>query len=260
MRLTRFETVDSERPLVGALVDSEVVEFEQRLSVNDLLALTELPEPGGAWYPLDAVTLLAPVVPRCVFGVGLNYRAHIEESGKEAPVEPEIFCKGPNTVAATRAPISRRGSDQLDYEGELAVVIGAGGRVAGYAVGNDVSARDWQWGDGQWWRAKGSDGFCPLGPWITTVDEALAPDAMRLRTWVNGDPRQDTSVGDLLFDVDEIVEWILAAVALRPGDVVLTGTPSGVGAAMDPQVWLRPGDVVRVEIDGLGAIENEVVA
>jgi 2-keto-4-pentenoate hydratase/2-oxohepta-3-ene-1,7-dioic acid hydratase in catechol pathway len=260
MRLARFETVSSDGPKVGAIVGPEVAEFEPGLSATELLSAADRPQPRGARHALESVTLLAPVEPRCVFGVGLNYRTHIEESGKETPAEPEIFRKGANTVAATRAPIARRGTDQLDYEGELAVVIGAGGGIAGYAIGNDVSARDWQWGDGQWWRAKGSDGFCPLGPWITTVDEALAPDAMRLRTWVNGKPRQDAGVGDLLFDVEEIVEWISAAVALAPGDVILTGTPSGVGAAMDPQVWLQPGDVVRVEIDGLGAIENEIVA
>jgi len=260
MRLARFETTDSEGPRFGAVVDAEVVEFEPGVSVGALLSSTERPEPTGPRRPLESVTLLAPVVPRCVFGVGLNYRAHIEESNKETPAVPEIFTKGPNTISATGAPIARRAAARLDYEGELAIVIGAGGKVGGYAVANDVSARDWQWGDGQWWRAKGSDGFGPLGPWVTTVDEAPEPAMMRLRTRVNDEPRQDTSVGDLLFDVAEIVDWIAAAVTLEPGDVILSGTPSGVGAAMDPQVWLEPGDVVRVEIDGLGAIENEVVA
>lgn len=260
MRLIRFETTDSEGPQVGSVVDDEVVEFAPGTSVNELLAGGGPPDATGTRRPLESVTLLAPVVPRCVYGVGLNYKAHIEESKKEPPAEPEIFNKGANTVRPTGAPIPRRGARELDYEGELAVVIGAGGKVGGYAVGNDVSVREWQWADGQWWRAKGSDGFCPLGPWITTVDEAPDPATMRLRTWVNGEPRQDTGVGDLLFGIDEILAWISAAVALAPGDVILTGTPSGVGAAMDPQVWLVPGDVVRVEIDALGTIENEVVA
>lgn len=260
MRFARFETASSEQPLVGALEGGELVEYQAGVSVNELLSTADRPQPTGARHPLGSVTLLAPVMPRCVFGVGLNYRAHIEESKKEAPAVPEIFNKGANTVSPTKAPIARRGATQLDYEGELAVVIGVGGAVAGYAVGNDVSVREWQWGDGQWWRAKGSDGFCPLGPWVTTVDEAPEPAAMRLRTWVNGEPRQDTSVGDLLFDVEEIVDWISSAVTLEPGDVILSGTPSGVGAAMEPQVWLEPGDVIRVEISELGAIENEVVA
>ena len=151
-------------------------------------------------------------------------------------------------------PVVRR----LDYEGELAVVMGAGGRVAGYAVADDVTARDLQRREPQWTRAKGADGFCPYGPWITTADEVPDPHALRLRTWVNGDLRQDSSTSDLIFTVPELVDFISETCTLEPGDLILTGTPSGVGFAMDPPAFLAGGDVVRIEIEGLGSIEHPI--
>jgi 2-keto-4-pentenoate hydratase/2-oxohepta-3-ene-1,7-dioic acid hydratase in catechol pathway len=147
---------------------------------------------------------------------------------------------------------------RLDYEGELAVVIGAEGSVAGYAVADDVTGRDLQSREPQWTRAKGADGFCPWGPWITTDDELGDPHALGVRTWVNGELRQDSSTSDLIFDVPAIVQFISEAITLEPGDLILTGTPSGVGAYMDPPRFLASGDVVRVEIDRLGAIEHAI--
>jgi 2-keto-4-pentenoate hydratase/2-oxohepta-3-ene-1,7-dioic acid hydratase in catechol pathway len=151
-------------------------------------------------------------------------------------------------------PVVRR----LDYEGELAVVMGAGGAVAGYAVADDVSARDLQKREPQWTRAKGADGFCPYGPWITTADAVGDPHALRLRTQVNGELRQDASTSDLIFGVPEIVAFLSETCTLEPGDLILTGTPSGVGAFMDPPRFLQSGDVVRIEIQSLGAIEHAV--
>jgi 2-keto-4-pentenoate hydratase/2-oxohepta-3-ene-1,7-dioic acid hydratase in catechol pathway len=151
-------------------------------------------------------------------------------------------------------PVIRR----LDYEGELAVVMGADGAVAGYAVADDVSARDRQRAEPQWTRAKGFDHSCPYGPWITTADEVADPHALRLRTWVNGELRQDSSTADLIFDVPAIVAFLSEAITLEPGDLILTGTPSGVGQALDPPQFLGSGDRVRIEIDGLGAIEHSV--
>ncbi len=178
----------------------------------------------------------------------------------EPPEFPIVFTMSPSSATDPGGPVVcpsvvRR----LDYEGELAIVMGADGEVAGYAVADDVSARDLQRREPQWTRAKGFDTACPFGPWVTTADEIPDPGALRLRTWVNGDLRQDTRTSDLLFDVPTLVAFLRETNTLQPGDLILTGTPSGVGAAMDPRVFLADGDVVRIEIDGLGAIEHPVV-
>ena len=147
---------------------------------------------------------------------------------------------------------------RLDYEGELRVAIGAGGRIAGYAIADDVSARDLQKREPQWARAKGADGFCPYGPWITTPDELPDAGDLRLRTWVNGELRQDSRTADLIFKPQQLVDFIGETCTLRPGDLILTGTPSGVGMGFDPPRFLAPGDVVRIEIERLGAIEHAI--
>jgi acylpyruvate hydrolase len=170
-----------------------------------------------------------------------------------------VFMKLPSSSAPPNAPVRcpvvvRR----LDYEGELAVVMGAGGRVAGYAVADDLSARDLQGREPQWTRAKGADGFCPYGPWITTAEEVPDPQDLGLRTWVNGELRQDSSTSNLIFGVPELVAFIGETCTLYPGDLILTGTPSGVGLAQDPPAFLSSGDVVRIEIEGLGAIEHGI--
>jgi acylpyruvate hydrolase len=149
---------------------------------------------------------------------------------------------------------------RLDYEGELAVVLGAGNAIAGYAVADDVSARDLQGREPQWTRAKGADGFCPWGPWITTADEVPDPQRLHLRTWVNGELRQDSSTEQLIFGPRQVVDFIAETCTLEPGDLILTGTPPGVGMAMDPKRFLEEGDVIRIEIEGLGTIEHPVGA
>ena len=147
---------------------------------------------------------------------------------------------------------------RLDYEGELAVVMGAGGAIAGYAVADDLSARDLQKREPQWTRAKGFDGSCPFGPWVTTADEVAEPGDLALRTWVNGELRQDSRTSDLIFSIPELVAFLRETITLEPGDLILTGTPSGVGQYLDPPQFLAGGDVVRIEIEGLGAIEHAV--
>jgi 2-keto-4-pentenoate hydratase/2-oxohepta-3-ene-1,7-dioic acid hydratase in catechol pathway len=147
---------------------------------------------------------------------------------------------------------------RLDYEGELAVVMGAGGRIAGYAVANDVSARDLQRREPQWTRAKGADGFCPWGPWITTADEVPDPLDLRLTTHVNGELRQDASTSDMIFGPQQIVDFISETCTLEAGDIILTGTPSGVGMSLDPRRFLSSGDIVRIEIESLGHIEHAI--
>jgi len=210
-------------------------------------------------WPLEAVTLLAPVEPRAIYCIGLNYAAHAAETGMTAPEQPIVFVKVPTANAAPGGPVvCPEVVKRLDYEGELALVVGANGRIAGYAVADDVSARDLQGREPQWTRAKGADTFCPWGPWITTADEIPDPEGLRLRTWVNDELRQDSSTNDLIFGIDAIVAFLAETHTLRPGDLILTGTPSGVGMAMDPPRFLGSGDVVRIEIERLGSIEHAV--
>jgi 2-keto-4-pentenoate hydratase/2-oxohepta-3-ene-1,7-dioic acid hydratase in catechol pathway len=147
---------------------------------------------------------------------------------------------------------------RLDYEGELTIGIGAEGRIGGYCIADDVTARDLQGREPQWTRAKGADTFCPCGPWITTAEEVPDPEALELRTWVNGDLRQDSNTSDLLFGCQELVDFISQTCTLRAGDLILTGTPSGVGQGFDPPRFLKSGDSIRIEIDRLGAIEHGV--
>jgi acylpyruvate hydrolase len=168
----------------------------------------------------------------------------VKVSGSAAPPSGPIRC--PEVVR------------RLDYEGELAIVMGAGGRIGGYCVANDVSARDLQRREPQWTRAKGADTFCPFGPWITTADEVPDPGNLRLRTWVNGELRQDGNTSDLIFGCEELVSFIAQTCTLAPGDLILTGTPSGVGMAMDPPRWLESNDTVRIAIESLGEIEHRV--
>ena len=170
-----------------------------------------------------------------------------------------MFVKVPGSAAPPGGPIRcpevvRR----LDYEGELTIVIGAEGKIGGYCVADDVSARDLQGREPQWTRAKGADTFCPYGPWITTADEVPNPDDLRLRTWVNGELRQDSSTADMIFGCQQLVDFIAQTCTLAPGDLILTGTPNGVGMALDPPRFLQSGDVVRIEIGGLGSIEHPV--
>jgi 2-keto-4-pentenoate hydratase/2-oxohepta-3-ene-1,7-dioic acid hydratase in catechol pathway len=259
MKLATFVPPGGGDPRAGEIRGDEVVTFEDG-TVLDRLASGDRTPAGGETHPLSDVLLLAPVPrPRATFGVGLNYRAHAEESGGALPESPIVFMKLPSSSAPPFAPVPcpevvRR----LDYEGELAVVMGFGGEVAGYAVADDVSARDLQKREPQWTRAKGADGFCPWGPWITTADEVPDPENLALRTWVNGDLRQDARTSDLIFGVREIVDFLSETCTLEPGDLILTGTPSGVGAWQDPPAFLQSGDVVRIEIERLGAIEHPI--
>lgn len=268
MRLATFMPPGSDAPRAG-VVDAggeRITAFaDAGLTVLDLLqapspADAAAAQPLGESWPLPGVTLLAPVpTPRAIFGIGLNYADHVRETGGEPPGQPLVFMKLPSSAAPPNAPVRcpavvRR----LDYEGELAVVMGAGGTVAGYAVADDVSARDLQRREPQWTRAKGADGFCPYGPWITTAEEVPDPHALRLRTWVNGELRQDSNTSNLIFKIPELVAFIAETCTLAPGDVILTGTPSGVGMGWDPPQFLASGDVVRIEIERLGAIEHAV--
>jgi len=217
--------------------------------------------------------LLAPLVPTDILCIGLNYRQHAAESKSEVPANPMLFIKAGNTLnnPFDPIPIPRR-SGQIDYEGELVVVIGRTAKnvsreraldyVLGYTIANDVSARDWQrdksLGGGQFARGKSFDGFCPLGPCLVTRDEIADPNALRLKTTLNGKTMQDNTTGDMIFDVRTLIESLSSTMTLRPGAVLLTGTPQGVGMARTPPVWLKTGDTVAVEIEKIGRLENPV--
>jgi 2-keto-4-pentenoate hydratase/2-oxohepta-3-ene-1,7-dioic acid hydratase in catechol pathway len=260
MKLATWQVAGRERPVAGQVVDERAVAFADGSSVVDVLAGSGSAATGEESWPLSDVTLLAPVPsPGTVYAIGLNYARHVAEMGNTPPEFPIVFVKVAGAVAPPGGPIVcpmvvRR----LDYEGELTIVIGAEGRIGGYCVADDVTARDLQGREPQWTRAKGADTFCPYGPWVTTADEVPDAGDLRLRTWVNGDLRQDSSTSDLIFGCDELVRFIGETCALRPGDLILTGTPSGVGMAFDPPRFLQSGDVVRIEIERLGVIEHSV--
>ncbi|HEY2636257.1 MAG TPA: fumarylacetoacetate hydrolase family protein [Solirubrobacteraceae bacterium] len=259
MRLATFLLRGTDDAVAGEVRGDEVVPFAGDETIRDRLASGDTTPATGDPVPLAEVELLAPVPrPRAIFGIGRNYADHAKELGNELPERPIVFMKLPTSSAAPGAPVRvPQVVRRLDYEGELAVVMGAGGAIAGYAVADDVSARDLQKREPQWTRAKGADGFCPWGPWITTDDE-VDPGDLRLRTWVNGDLRQDGTTRDLIFKPEQLIEFIGEAITLEPGDLILTGTPAGVGQGMDPMQFLAEGDVVRIEIEGLGTIEQAI--
>jgi len=261
MRLATFLPPGSQTPRAGQVHDDEVVSFVmKRETVLDRLRTADWDQALGDAYALDEVTLLAPVArPRAIFGIGLNYAAHAAEQGADEPEFPIVFMKLPSSSAPPNAAVRcPEVVHRLDYEGELVIVMGADATIAGYAVADDVSARDLQHREPQWTRAKGADGFCPWGPWITTADEVPEPESLRLTTHVNGDLRQDASTSDLIFGPQALVDFISETCTLEAGDLILTGTPSGVGMSMDPRQFLTSGDVIRIEIEGLGAIEHAV--
>jgi acylpyruvate hydrolase len=260
MRLATFLAPGSLDVLAGEVVGERVVAFDDGSTVLERLASGERSPAGGREWALADVTLLAPVPqPRAIFGIGLNYAAHAAEQGRELPPAPIVFMKLPSSSAPPGGPVRCPAVvKRLDYEGELAIVMGANGTIAGYAVADDVSARDLQRREPQWTRAKGADGFCPWGPWITTADEVPDPEDLALRTWVNGELRQDSRTSDLIFGCRAVVEFISETCTLAAGDLILTGTPSGVGMSLDPPRFLASGDVVRIELERLGAIEHAI--
>lgn len=264
-----------------------VVENDSVLPLPDTVDMLQLIERGAGWgpagdpVPLKSVRLLAPIVPkRNVFCVGWNYAEHFAEgkefrpasAPQEIPEHPALFTKNPFAIVGPGSAIRHPGpiSDQLDYEVELAVVIGTGGRdiaeadaldhVFGYTIANDVSVRDVQrtWHGGQWFKGKNFDTHLPLGPWIVTKDEIPDPQALRITTRVNGTTKQDSNTRHMVFSVARIIAEISAGLTLHPGDVIITGTPEGVGMGRKPPEWLRPGDVVELEIERIGVLRNQI--
>lgn len=269
---------------VGIIVHDEVVELQaaapglpdemcQLLAGgrDALAAAARAVDRATARIPLDDVRLESPLLrPPKILAAGLNYADHIAESGLQPPEYPVLFNKQSTSVTGPYDPIHLpRASHALDYEGELGLVIGRRCRhvprerasevIAGYLVLNDVTVRDWQLRTPTMTMGKSWDTHCPMGPWITTADEVGDPHSLGIRTWVDGELRQDSNTKELIFDCFELVAHLSTAFTLEPGDVIATGTPAGVGIAMKPPRLLTVGDVVRIEIETLGEIENPVI-
>jgi 2-keto-4-pentenoate hydratase/2-oxohepta-3-ene-1,7-dioic acid hydratase in catechol pathway len=259
VKLTTFLPPDRSGPTAGVVDGERVVELVGGTTVVDVLAGASASTGAGSWE-LSEVQLLAPVPrPGTVYAIGLNYAKHIAETGAEQPEAPLVFLKVAGSVAPPGGPIiCPEVVRRLDYEGELTIVMGAHGTIAGYCIADDVTARDLQRREAQWTRAKGADTFCPVGPWVTTAEEVPDPGNLRLRTWVNDELRQDSSTADLIFGCRELVDFISQTCTLHPGDLILTGTPSGVGQGLDPPQFLESGDEIRIEIEKLGVIRHKV--
>jgi 2-keto-4-pentenoate hydratase/2-oxohepta-3-ene-1,7-dioic acid hydratase in catechol pathway len=279
MQLVTFS--DAKGTRIGLLEGQEVVDLASASLPQDMLGLLEAGAEALAAassaagssprIPLADVRLEAPIArPPKILAVGLNYADHVAETGRDVPTVPLIFNKQSTSVTGPFDPIERpRVSTTLDYEGELGLVIGKRCRhvpkarahevIAGYTVVDDVSVRDWQIRSQTMTMGKSFDTHCPFGPAIVTADEVGDPHGLELSTFVNGERRQHSNTKELIFDCFDLVEHLSTAFTLEPGDLISTGTSGGVALAMKPPAWLVPGDVVRVEIEGLGAIENTVI-
>jgi 2-keto-4-pentenoate hydratase/2-oxohepta-3-ene-1,7-dioic acid hydratase in catechol pathway len=277
MRMARVET-DTGQAWLARIEDGMAVPLIQatdRLGADALRdALIEGVDLAGtpgasAARPLGEVRFLRPLTsPSKVLAIGRNYAEHAKETGGDVPTSPVAFVKTNNALNDPETPVtwSRAGSQKVDYEAELAVVIGRRARkvseaealhyVFGYTCCNDVTARDAQYGDGQWVRGKSFDTFCPMGPVIVTTDELPDPQSLRVSCRVNGEIRQDASTKDMVFGVASLVSYLSQVITLEPGDVISTGTPEGVGHAMSPPRYLGDGDVMEVEVEGIGVLRN----
>ena len=269
MKLVTY-SVDGNGPRVGSLEGEEI----RPLAHEDMIEFIEYggsPEPGEDTVPLTEARLHAPIAgPEKIIGIGLNYEDHAVETGVDIPEKPIVFAKYPNTVIGPGETIRIPPiTDQADYEAELAVIIGRAARnvpesealdyVFGYTNANDVSSRDLQFSEGgQWTRSKSIDTFCPLGPFIATKDEIEDPQNLSIRCVLNGEVMQDGTTSKMIFSVAELVSFLSQGMTLFPGDIIVTGTPPGVGSARDPQVWLKDGDEVTIEIEGLGSLTNPI--
>lgn len=277
MKLCTYQT--DAGPRVGVVSGERVIDSGFEGSMIDLIRLwpdarrtLEAAAAAGGGLPLSQVHVLAPVPrPGKIFAIGLNYSDHIAESNAATPEHQVWFTKAVTAVNGPYAPVQiAKTGPFVDYEVELVAVIGKGGRhipaaqasehIFGYCVGNDVTERSWQHRTQQWSLGKSFDTHAPFGPWITTEDSVADVHDLGLRCHVNGELRQWSNTRHLVFDVFQQIEHLSQAMTLEPGDVIFTGTPGGVGAAMDPRQFLKSGDVVRCEIDGLGFIENQMVA
>ena len=280
MKLASFTKNDDKLIRLGRLNQNEITDLTEAPVPQEMsLLLTFLDQHRkivetfkGNSSQLQDVTLVQPIVrPPKILAIGLNYKDHIKETGFDTPNFPMFFNKQATSANGPYSPIHLpKVSDKLDYEGEMGFIIGKRCRhvpknrahevIAGFVVCNDVSVRDWQMKAQTFTIGKSFDTHCPFGPWIVTSDEIGDPHDLDIKTWVNGELRQDSNTSHLVFDCYEQIETLTAAFTLEPGDLIVTGTPSGVGIGFDPKIYLKPGDVVKIEVEKIGYIENKVVA
>ena len=296
MRYATFSTTDDATPRLGSVQGEHIIDIAatgRALPIDVPATLLQLTQGGvdlerrvrdvaahanAVRHELQGIRWHAPI-PRPtknVFCMGLNYLAHAKESGaargKEAklPARPVLFTKAPTTVSGPfdDVPVDWSVTNEVDWEVELGVIIGRRGRdiargdalthVFGYTVINDLSARELQVGHFQWFKGKSLDGFCPMGPLVVTADEFGDPQKKRLRTRVNGVSKQDASTSDMIFPVDSIIEWLTKGLTIEPGDIIATGTPEGVGLGRTPPEYLKDGDIVETEVEGIGVLRNRI--
>lgn len=272
MKLITY-SVEGAEPKVGFVEEDEVRTLTRNnITMLDLIEqATDQQAMSEESVPLEEVNLHAPVAnPNKIIAIGLNYSDHAAETGAEIPEKPIVFAKYPNTIIGPGAPIRIPSiTEQADYEAELAVVIGRKARaveaedamdyVFGYMNSNDVSSRDLQFSEGgQWTRSKSLDTFAPIGPYLVTKDEIEDPQDLSIRCVLNGEVMQEGTTSKMIFGVAELVAFLSTGMTLEPGDIIMTGTPPGVGFARDPKVFLKDGDEVSIEIEGLGTLTNPV--
>jgi 2,4-diketo-3-deoxy-L-fuconate hydrolase len=273
VKLVSYST-DGERPRVGYIENGEVRPLvgASMLEYIEQDQSTKM-QTGGETVPLGEALLHAPIVrPAKIICIGLNYEDHAAETGREIPEKPVVFAKYPNTIVGPGEPIRIPPiTGQVDYEAELVVVIGRAAKnvpeeealeyVFGYTNGNDVSSRDLQFSEGgQWTRSKSLDTFAPIGPYVATRDEIPDPQSLSIRCVLNGEVVQDGTTSKMIFSVAELISFLSTGMTLVPGDVIFTGTPAGVGFVRDPELFMKPGDEVTVEIEGLGSLTNVLEA
>ena len=261
---------DSEKTSLPSRLDDFIAKEGAQKTAETLLKKADPREVEAASVPLCDIQILAPIAfPPKVICLGWNYVDHAAERKVPPPEEPVFFMKPHTAIVGPGNKILKRPFvKELDYEGELAIVVGKRAKdvpekdaldcVFGYTILNDISARDFQFKDKQWTRGKGFDTFAPMGPCITTKVQLLDTAKLGIRTWVNGELRQNGSTSDMIFNTAQIIYHLSRVMTLEPGDIISTGTPSGVGMAMKPQTWLNNGDTVRIEIEGIGTLENSV--
>jgi len=268
MKISQFYEEEGHIRL-GIIEHDQVIPLAFTGNMVEFMSSERPTRPSGPPLPMSGLRLAPPVSqPSKIMAIGLNYVDHIQESKGKIPKNPVVFAKFPNTLAAHLDPIAwkREITSKVDFEAELAVVIGrktsfvtpdkALEAVFGYTCANDVSARDLQFADGQWVRGKSLDTFCPLGPWIVTPDEIPDPQDLVIRCMVNGEVMQSSNTGNMIFPVPELISFLSKHFTLLPGDLILTGTPQGVGVFRDPSVYLKHGDEVAVEIERIGRLVN----
>jgi 2-keto-4-pentenoate hydratase/2-oxohepta-3-ene-1,7-dioic acid hydratase in catechol pathway len=280
MKLISFEFFSERKPHAGLLLDDAIIDLTPIGASDAIMAVAAGADalrlateaPGTSLISPDAVRLLAPLPkPTRIFCVGLNYRDHAVESKMEIPKVPTIFLKLPSAVIGPEEPVRIPAlTQQPDYEVELAIVIGKGGRdiakenwrehVFGYTILNDVSARDVQLATSQWTLGKSFDTFCPVGPAVVTADEIADPHVLDIKLSIDGEVMQHSNTRELIFKVPELIAYISSITALEAGDIISTGTPAGVGLGRNPQRWLRPGETMTAEVQGIGQLVNPVVA